>query len=270
MGDDGRVHLRRYSSSEESIDVPMATSQSSATFSPDLPVSLPILRLHGPIPSIEGLESNPTVSTSSSDYEDALNTLEGMSLDPTNNESQLVLRGTQEKELSSFTFRGLHNTTPEPMARVAKAAEVNPNNRSGYRLGTGRRIFASIRGAKKPIIPKVSVGTVAPQPTKLRASSAPVQPQIPNNPPRLATYNIRDEIPPDRPYFNEDFQRALKAGKSIAQNIHDIFSACELARDRDSQVVSIVQTANELSRFDAPVMCRIGIVGDSGVGVLPA
>jgi hypothetical protein len=83
----------------------------------------------------------------------------------------------------------------------------------------------------------------------------------------LGKYNTNDETPPNEPYFNVEFQNALQKGKSVARRIADTLSTCELAQDRDSQVFSMIETANELRQFDAPSVCTIGIVGDSGVGM---
>jgi hypothetical protein len=77
---------------------------------------------------------------------------------------------------------------------------------------------------------------------------------------------VKDEIPPNEPYFNEQFQKALQKGKQIAGRIKDTLQACELAEDPESHVYGMIQTAAELHSFDSPAVCTIGIVGDSGVG----
>jgi hypothetical protein len=79
-------------------------------------------------------------------------------------------------------------------------------------------------------------------------------------------YNVKDERPPNEPYFTEQFQRALQNGKYIAGRIKYTLQACELAEDRESHVFEMIQTATELHNFDAPAVCTIGIMGDSGVG----
>jgi hypothetical protein len=79
-------------------------------------------------------------------------------------------------------------------------------------------------------------------------------------------YNVKDERPPNEPYFTEQFQRALQNGKYIAGRIKDTLQACKLAEDGESHVFEMIQTATELRNFDAPAVCTIGIMGDSGVG----
>lgn len=270
MDSEGRVHVR--SPSTESIDAPLFTPQSSTTFSPKISGSLPGLKPDVPIPSVELLAigsdiSSPGMRTSFNDYDNVLDTLKEVRLKPPGNDSRAFQFG-QQKELSLFTFRGLHNTTPEPTAGVEQATApiLFSSSPSGSGLGLEHNRSVSILCAQQPSAIHVSATIVTPQVTKLRASSAPVQPPVPNQPPKPARYDIKDEIPPDEPYFSKDFQRVLQAGKSVAQQIGNVLGTCELARDRESQVLSMVQKANELSKFDAPSVCTIGIVGDSGVG----
>ncbi|KAH6696399.1 hypothetical protein BKA61DRAFT_683102 [Leptodontidium sp. MPI-SDFR-AT-0119] len=263
----------------ESTDDPVFTPRSSTTFSPKIPTSLPDLKPNVPIPSIEpptpGLfelpdASNPRTLASFSTYENFLDTFKEVNLSPANNGSQLFRFG-QEKELSPFTFRSIHNTTPEPAVRVVQATTQNLISRSGSGPGPGleHSRYVSSSAAELPSVDQTSVNVVTPQATKCRASSAPVQPPVCDRLPRPARYDTKDETPPeDEPYFNKDFQRALRAGKSIAQQIGSVLGICELARDRESQVFSMIQTANELSQFDAPSMCKIGIVGDSGSSLI--
>ncbi|KIM94328.1 hypothetical protein OIDMADRAFT_149423 [Oidiodendron maius Zn] len=276
MNDKGRAHSQSNSPSEESTDLTIFTPQSSTTFSPEVLPSLPGQGQDVPIPSIEapafGLLEQPDTSNSGShtsfnEYENVLETLKGVNLRPLNNGSGHFQFG-QVKELSPFTFRNLHNTTPEPTALVALAAEPNlfSGPRSGSGLNSKHNKFASIPGPKQPPAVHTSANIVAALATKHRASSAPTQFTVSNQPSKTAGYDIGKEIAPDKPYFDKDFQDALCTGKSVATNIADVLGTCELARDRQSQVFSMIQTANELSKFDAPSVCKIGIVGDSGVG----
>jgi hypothetical protein len=280
MDYESRVHVQSNSPSVESIDIPMSTPQSSTTFSPKMLASLPCLRPNIPVPSIEPPDfglfelpdiSNPRMPFSFNDYENVLDTLKEVNLNPPNNRFRRFQFG-QEKELSPFTFRNLHNATPEPTALVEQGAVSNLSSSSGSGSGSGsglgseQSMFVSSPGDKQPSTVHASANVVTPRAIRLRASSAPVQLLASNQPPKPARYDTKDEISPDEPYFNKDFQRALQAGKSVAQKIGSVLATCELARDSESQVFSMVQTANELSQFDAPSVCKIGIVGDSGVG----
>jgi hypothetical protein len=266
MDSERRIHVR--SPSGETIDAPMFTPQSSTAVSPKMSVSLPAFGQDIPIQSVESpatgsYMSSPRIRTSSNDYDTVLGGLKDVKLKPSKQDSQLFHFG-QQQDLSPFTFRSLHNTTPEPTAGADQATASNlisgPGSRSG--LGLERSRFV----AQQPSAIHVSATTVKPQLTKLRASSAPVQPLAPEQPPKPARYDIKDEIPPHEPYFGKDFQRVLQAGKSVAQQIETVLGSCELATDRESQVFNMIQAAKELSKFDAPSVCTIGIVGDSGVG----
>ncbi len=266
------VHVQWRSPSEESVDAPIFTPQSS-TFSPKMPASLLGLTPDILIPSIEppAFElphtSTQGLRTSFDNYESVLDNLGELNLAPPSNGSGVFQFG-QEKELSPFTYRSLHNTTPEPTSRVGQAAipRLFSSSGSGSRSASGsclgpENISGRKPGARSTLFDPASINIA-----ETRASSLPAQPSAPNQPPEPTRYNTNDETPPNEPYFSKDFQRALQAGKSIAGHIGNILSTCELARDQESQVYTILQTANKLSQFDAPSVCKIGIVGDSGVG----
>lgn len=265
MASENRVAGPSISPLAQDTDTPMFTPRSSTSLSPKMPASLAGPSPDVPIPSVElpafGLSELPGTST-------VLDAFTRMNLTPSINGSGHFQFG-QEKELSPFTFRRVHNITPEPTVHVDQAATPNILTSSGPGTGLGSEDnrFVSMSGAKQPSVVHARANIAPPPSTKLQASSAPVQPPVHNQPSKPARYDIQNEIPPNEPYFDKDFQRALLAGKSVALQIFDILGTCELARDRESQVHSIVQTANELSRFDAPSVCKIGIVGDSGVGM---
>jgi hypothetical protein len=270
--------VRLTSPSVGSTGDPVFTPQSSTTFSPKIPASLPTVRPDVPIPSIEpptpGLfelpdTSNSRMLASFGTYENFVDTFKEVNLSPASNDSRLFQFG-QEENLSPFTFRSLHNTTPEPTARVKQVNTQNLFSSSGSGPGPGSEpsIYVSGPRAELPSVDQTPANVATPQATKHRASSAPVQPPVCERLSRPARYDTKDETPPeDEPYFNKDFQMALQAGKSVAQQIGGVLGTCELARDRESQVFGMIQAANELSQFDAPSVCKIGIVGDSGVGM---
>jgi len=68
------------------------------------------------------------------------------------------------------------------------------------------------------------------------------------------------------PYFNPEFQNALRDGERVAGKIEATLKTCLLVEDEESQIYKLVQKAKDLRYFDASAVCRIGIVGDSGVG----
>jgi hypothetical protein len=222
-----------------------------------------------PVPSVEspGIavfelpDAAATNSASYSTYDNIIDTLKQVNLSPPEDDSRIFRFGHGEAS-STFTFRNLHNTTPEPSthaAQITRAANASvPELDSGnisLLLSTSTGPTSS--SSNMPLHPT----------TKLRASSAPAQPPAINQSSKLGRYNTNDEKPPNEPYFDEEFQKALQKAKSVAGRIANILDTCELARDRDSHVFSMIQTANRLRQFDAPSVCTIGIVGDSGVGM---
>ena len=255
--------------------MPVFTPQSSRRFSPTLPVSttdsqpedVPIPSIESPTPGMFELPdvTTPRILASSNTYDNVLDTLKQVNLSAPDNVSRIYRFG-QEQGSSIFSFRDLHNTTPEPSSRPRPGQATGTNNVSRSGSDSGNiALGASVGAAQSSTLP-VSVNVASPPVTKLRASSAPVQPPVPNES-KPGKYNTNDETPPDEPYFHEDFQKALQKGKLVAQRIANVLGTCELAQDRDSQVFSMIQSANELRQFDAPSVCTIGIVGDSGVGM---
>jgi hypothetical protein len=268
MDSDDQFHIGTDSPSEGSTGMPGLTPQSSMRLSPRIPASSPDSRPEDvPIPSIEspvpGLFELPDVTTPTrlafpDTYGNVIDTLKQVHLSPPGNTSRAYQFG-QEEASSTFTFRNLHNTTPEPSTRTGQITGANLVG--GFGSDSGNiALVAGKSGAQLSIL-QTSANIASPHVTKVRASSAPAQP------PKLGKYNTNDETPPNEPYFNVEFQNALQKGKSVARRIADTLSTCELAQDRDSQVFSMIETANELRQFDAPSVCTIGIVGDSGVGM---
>jgi len=158
---------------------------------------------------------------------------------------------------SQLTYRGLYNTTPEPRAIAelrGSGGPVEPDN------SRSRNSIRALENAQSSAIhPSLH----------LRSSSAPAE-ATPAGAPVAATgtYDVNNEVAPNAPYFHADFQRGLRQAKAVAERISSILGTCELARDRDSQIHTMIETANELRNFTAPSLCKIGIVGDSGVGKL--
>lgn len=216
-----------------------------------------------PIPSIES--STPGLNPYSD--EKIFNGFEDLSLDRQSSEFGNSQFGPSNG-LKPFTFRFLHNTTPEPTVHARQTPALNLSSKYRSRRGKvlSQNKYTGISGA--PSLLHASANTGIPQSTIIRASSAPVVPPPPDTAPKPTRYDIKNEIPPKKPYFDKDFQKALVAGKSVAQKLGEMLGSCELAKDRESQVSSLFQTANELSKFDAPSLCKIAIVGDSGVGTL--
>ncbi|KAI9698042.1 MAG: hypothetical protein M1836_004395 [Candelina mexicana] len=149
----------------------------------------------------------------------------------------------KDREGSPNTYRKLYNSTPEPPSQQAEASarpieSANPQPQAqGYDPSVG------------PIARKPSVIDLLPPK------------------PKKATYEVKDEVPPyDEPYFDPDFQKAIRHGKNLAGSIESVLLTCDLAKDKDSQIHGLMKNAKQLKQFVAPAVCTIGVVGDSGAG----
>jgi hypothetical protein len=276
MGYDDQSSIAPDSPSVESTSTSetIFTPQSSTKFSTMMPVSPDSQAKDVPVPSIEsstsGLSELPDVTTPrmrifSDTYDNVVDTLKQVNLSPPLNSSRGLFR--KDNESSTSTFRSLHNTTPEPSTLPRQDTEMYYFGGSGKGPASGGVTSTAGQGGGQSLAPNTPGNVISPPVIKLRSSSAPAQPPVLKQSSKLGKYNINDETPPNEPYFNEEFQRALQKGKSVAQRIANILDTCELAQVRDSQVFNMIQTANEFRKFDAPSVCTIGIVGDSGVGM---
>lgn len=256
--------------SSEGESEPVLTPQSSMTLSPRMsgpplhprPEDIPVPSIESPTialpePSGEGI---PRTSSFSDPYHSTLDQFRQVNLSPFGDSSPIRQSG---EENGSFTYRSLHNTTPEPTFHAQQTTRANHFTGSDSRVSPGNvtglgALQSGSNNGSTNILSHV---------TNFGASSVPVQPPNLVSSSGLGVYDTNTETAPDKPYFDKEFQVALRKGKVVARRVADILSTCDLAKDRESHVFSMIQTANELYKFDAPSVCTIGIVGDSGVGM---
>lgn len=79
-------------------------------------------------------------------------------------------------------------------------------------------------------------------------------------------YDVRSEELPVSPYSNRGFQNSLKKGEELAQEILTCTGACQIARQPETDLFKLSQTAKRLCKFECPAERRIAIIGDSGAG----
>ena len=79
-------------------------------------------------------------------------------------------------------------------------------------------------------------------------------------------YDVEAEPLPQGPYANRDYQKAVKAGKDLAEKVVDHLRNCTTASQPSAQLYNIQKRAEELQRFDSPATRTIGLIGDSGAG----
>jgi hypothetical protein len=252
---------------EETPSTTSFTPQVSMTSSFATQTSLPSIQSENvPIPSTESPASSPLGSQDVATprtlpvpipYYGGPDTFKEVNRSPPDREHYAFHFG-ESREASPFTFRKMHNATPEP-------PRMTDHSTSGFgpvELSGGPISKNSTQMPTSGSFKATSTSTLGPS---VELEQVPGSRHVLQGS-NLSKYDVKDERPPNEPYFNEHFQKALQKGKYIAGNIKKTLQTCELADDRDSHVYRMIQTADELHNFDAPTVCTIGIVGDSGVG----
>lgn len=79
-------------------------------------------------------------------------------------------------------------------------------------------------------------------------------------------YEVLDEPLPPGPFSDRDYQNALKAAKTLTEDIFTNLSHCDWPARPGTQLNKIKQRAQALNRLDSPASRTIGIVGDSAAG----
>lgn len=239
----------------EGMPMPVFTQQSSIKPSPMIsalsprcrPQDITIPSIQHPKECVGEVDATTPRSLPPSDlYHGMIDAFKGASLDLPRNDLKTYQIGqnTHSSESSPFTFRKMHNATPDDRNKNFKEASDASGSESCRRK-------LSLSSGLGFVPPQSSSNSESPTATK----------------PTMSVPLAKDETTPDEPYFNEDFQTALRNGKNVATRIASILKTCDLASDSDSQVFNMIQTAHELEKFDAPSVCTIGIVGDSGAGM---
>lgn len=168
-----------------------------------------------------------------------------------------AFRFGESKEPSPFTFRKMHNATPEPSRtdrEIYSFGAAEPSADSVIKQKGRRPANSDLKGSQVPTAGYTGTSNPIPRSNIVRETT------------QYGRYDVKDERPPNEPYFDEQFQIALQRAKNVAGKIKSTLQECELAKDEESQVYGMIKTADELQSFDAPAVCTIGIVGDSGVG----
>lgn len=252
---------------EKTPNTTSSTPQISMTSSFATQTSIPSIRSEDiPIRSIEPPATSPLGSQDGAtpmtlpvptSYYGGLDTLKEVNRSPPDKELYAFHFG-ESRETSPFTFRKMHNATSEPPRKVDHSASgFGPVELSGGPFPKQSAQMPASGSFKESLtsLPESSVASeYVPGSGVLRQGT------------NFNKYDVKDEKPPNEPYFNEQFQKAVKKGIDVAGRIKDILETCELAKDPESQVHGMLQTAEELQNFDAPAVCTIGIVGDSGNG----
>ncbi len=148
---------------------------------------------------------------------------------------------------SSFTFRRLFNATPEPSSAVSDTP-------SQPLTDTDKEVISEQ--------PPPSAASVKGLANSFQSLNIGVSSQSGEE----ASYDVKDEVPPQEPYFDPAFQEALKDGLQLAGKIAACLQQCDLAHKEDSDLHKLWSSARQLKSFESPATRTIGIAGDSATG----
>jgi hypothetical protein len=202
----------------------------------------------------------------------------------------------------SYSFRNLHNVTPEPPEREDQYSQIS-NVRDAFSHETSARITSFPAEREDAYLQVVSdhlpafhtdnetissseidgivretsslaIGDPLPHVVyRMEGSSSPANGMIHQAQElqvesgiKYARYDPKDEAAPRTLYFSRNFQDAIKSGRDICGRIAQTLQSCELAQDNQSQMHGLLQIARRLENFRSPVTVTIGVVGDSGAG----
>ena len=83
-----------------------------------------------------------------------------------------------------------------------------------------------------------------------------------------APYDVREEAPPQDRFHEPEFQQAFTHAKVLMAQLAGVLGSSALHLEPDSTMRSLRERANELAHFRCPPTRTVGLVGDSGVGMV--
>lgn len=192
-------------------------------------------------------------------------------------------------ENTLFTFRSLHNASPQPPMMFAKPlklagpssaaqpSETNslqaPGNHKTdeiqQKLGSLNSSENLVRGIPKILNNAESLGPVEHkvEPDLQPQPHSTVPPIVPTNAKDLtrAPYDTKDEPAPTAPFYTTAFQSALKDGVGIAREAGEaLVAVCAL--DDSPTLQRLKSMAEDLSKYRNSETKTIAVLGDSGEG----
>jgi len=113
----------------------------------------------------------------------------------------------------------------------------------------------------------------SPRPERAGGPSAPrpSNPRARRSSPRLAParHNVADEEPPEDRFHQPEFQRAFGEARTLMGNLARVLGSSAVHIEPDSTIQSLRRKADDLAAFQCPPTRTVGLVGDSGVGMVP-
>lgn len=200
----------------------------------------------------------------------------------------------------SYSFRNLHNATPEPPEREDQYLQVPDARDASSQEGLSAQItsfppepddtYLQVLSDHLPIVSMGKASSISRidrlvQETSGLAIEDPLRHTVHetegSSRPHIEIahrvqevesrteyrrYDPKDEAAPRASYFSKGFQDAIKSGRNICGRIAQTLQSCELTQDHESQIYGLLRLAPELHNFQSPVTVTIGIVGESGAG----
>ncbi|KAI9807921.1 MAG: hypothetical protein M1825_005227 [Sarcosagium campestre] len=186
---------------------------------------------------------------------------------------ELDLRASQQHVQVSnekFRIKGKEKViaSVESKTTYSEVPSLTPESKTNVKLST-RKDAASFRSmynaSPSPDPEPAPVPRITPSPSSQSPRGAAARPSRGR---RTSTwYSAKDETPPvDEPFFDARFQAKFKRGLGLAKTVAETINSCDLVKDEGSELHRLWKTAVDLQNFQTPTSCRIGVVGDSGVG----
>jgi len=185
--------------------------------------------------------------------------------------------GGAKNDSTAFTFRSLHNASPQPPMIFRKPS--TPQQSAVFQEGKTPDSSESKEKRQPKQDDPISEGdpslfSAGFSPPALTGSrkqqdhSSRLQPQISltvsplSSYTQLNPYDVRDERGPDEPFYTTKFQKSLKSGMELAKEAHQ--ALCEMQPDSTAQ--GLKNLAESLIKYRNSQTKTIAILGDSGEG----
>jgi hypothetical protein len=197
--------------------------------------------------------------------------------------------GQTEVENAQFTFRDLHNISPQPPRTFSKPSKSPESPSSASQSSTARGLTPNTHQtdglqrtiealtASLSLYPSLSITQADDESSgqykeseesatqhNLRAA-ANLKPSTHVTDPPKTPYDIRDEPAPNEPFYSTTFQSSIRAGSEIALEADEALT--EICASHNIETLNhLKQMAKDLTRNQISETKTIAVLGDSGEG----
>ena len=263
----------------------MASSQSSSAASPLIDKSQITTLPARPKPKTEGQEPSSTPHKTSANPRFAPQDSPFLNVQSSNSTpSSAFTFGTSTDEPAVFTFRGLHNASPQPPiifqrpTTPQRTVDLKEETTPQLDNGGGKQQLKSDSSISRHNLPSSgfsfrshfqSSGALESQGQpdislvpQLR-SPLLVSPSASDS--ESASYDVRDEPAPNGPFYTAKFQSILKSGIEIAKEAHRALEAASGLQETPT-IHGLKTVAESLRMYRNSETKTIAVLGDSGEG----